>query len=377
MEGLQGDTDRMSRFRTFAAFALLGLTASSGHLLLACESATDGADSAEALRKKQDAGSDAGGLDFQACEQQHVGTNADGDAVIVCDKPFATAPHVHLPADDTKSNVATITVAYNLPLAALEMRDGTTLALMDAQGKAISFQDHGGSLPASLRMPSNRNMYSLYRLTGKLGQATPSYGTTKIPGFHVVSGAPVVMIPGDVLDGTMLGAWEGTTSARKPDGTFAPDDQVPIRVAFANLERTNNLKIWQTGTSLPDGRVSKLKGVIENFDRDVKASDGTCYKALTSLGDKNPFNGAHAGNVDAYRLGGMHFPGDQVLVFTVPAATSDWSMTAMGGLGPFEPGGWIANAGWPEVHLEPHGLPKGNSITLHLVTSDSGGGGGC
>jgi hypothetical protein len=244
---------------------------------------------------------------------------------------------------------------------------------MDAKGNPIAFQDHGASMPAAMRMPSNRNMYTVYRVTGTLGQTAPPFGGGKVPAINVLSGAPVVMLPGKVIDGTMLGAWEGTTTARKPDGTFGPDT-VPLRIRFDALAPTNNLKIWLTGTSLHDGPVYRLTGTVENFDKSVKSADGTCYPSLLSLGDQIPFHGATKADVDAFRLGGMHFPGDQVLVFTVPQGTSDWSVTAMGGLGPFAPPDWIATAGWSALRLDPHGLPKGNRIDIHVA---SGGGGGC
>jgi len=356
------------------AFAALGLLSASTTFLGACSasSSDDGESADDELRKKKDAGADPS-LDFQACDQQHVDKNADGDKIIICDKPFATPPFVRFPDDDTKSDVVTLYAAFDVSVGNFVTRDGTERVTMDDKGNAIAFQTHGAGLPSEMRMPCNRNMYTLYRITGKLGQAKQSWSKDTIPGIQVATGAPVVMVPGKIIDGSLVGAWEGTTNARRPDGTFAPD-VVPIRVSFSNLVPVSNLKIWETGTSLPDGPVFKLTGTIENFDKSVKASDGTCYPALTSLGDKNPFHGATSGDVDTYRLGGMHFPGDQVLVFTVPKATSDWSVTAMGGLGPFGPSDWLATKGRSTLSLNPHGLPKGNKIEIKVVT---GGGGGC
>lgn len=347
----------------------LMLSSAVAGLLVACgASPGDDASQEDDLRKK-----DGGAAHFSACEQQHVGANADGDSLIVCDKPFADAPHVRLPADDTSGDTVTLYVAYQLSTGEFFTRDGKSLYLTDGKGKALGFQDHGESLPKSMRMPSNRNMYTLYRVTGTISQVAPPFGKDKVPAIHVATGEPVAMIPGDVIDGTMLGTWEGMTNLRTADGKFS-EDETPIRVSFTNKVAGTNLKVWESGTSLPDGKVFKLTGVIENWDKSVKGSDGKCYPALTGLGDKNPFHGAKNGKVDTYRLGGMHFAGDQVLVFTVPGGTTNWSMTAMGGLGPFSPVDWISKKGWSELSLTPHGMPMGNAIQLHIA---SGGGGGC
>lgn len=309
--------------------------------------------------------SDAG-LDFAACEAQHVTPNADGDTVISCDTPFASAPRVKLPDDDKTGAVATLFGAFDLIGSALVLRDGSRLAVVDDHGAPLSLRDADGKVPASLRIPSNRTMYMLYRITGSIAGPT----------VHVLSGTPLVMIPGQVLDGAMLGVWEGTTTTRKADGWFTTD-RVPLRVRLSQLTPAKNLDTWTSDTALADGTTFRMTGEIENLNHAVKGSDGTCYPALSSLGDANPFHGATSGAVAMHRLGGMHAPGDNELVFTLPNGTTNWSETAMSQLGPFAPADWISTAGGATtLHLRPHGAPKGNVIELHHIDA-AGGGGGC
>jgi hypothetical protein len=343
-----------------AAFALL-LVGS------ACGSSSEGSSRGDGPLEGGD------GLAFAACASQHVAPNADGDTVIQCDQPFASSPRVHLPADDTAGAVVTVYAAIDGQDTAV-LRDGRRLAFMDDQGASISFHDpthdRHGSLPAGLRMPSNRGMYLVYRLTGTFGQATPPFGTP-VPAIHVLSGAPVVMLPGQVIDGAMVGVWEGTTGARNPDGSFTTEE-LPLRVRFSDKAPTKSLDAWDPDTPLADGAVFKLTGEIENYVRSVRGSDGKCYPALTSLGDKNPFHGAPTGAVDAYRMTGMHTQGDQWVVLTVPVGATSFSVTTMSPLGPFAPSDWIATGAGAALALKPHGL-NGSRIPLHRVDSAAGG----
>lgn len=333
----------------------------------------------DAAAADADAATPDADLDFAACAAQHVAPNADGDRVIQCDQPFAAAPRVHLPADDTAGAVATLYAAIDGQETAV-LRDGSRLAFMDEAGAVISFhdptKDRSGSLPAALRMPSNRSMYLVYRLTGTLGQATPLNGGAPVAAIHLASGEPFVMLPGEQIDGAMLGVWEGTTGKRNADGSFTPD-QVPLRVRFSTKAPTKSLDAWASNTPLADGPVFELRGEIENYDQAIKASDAKCYAALSSLGTSNPFFGATSGAVTAYRLTGMHTQGDEWLVFTVPQGATDFSVTTMSPLGPFSPKDWIAVGGASELVLKPHGL-KGSLIKLHHVDAAAAGdGGGC
>jgi hypothetical protein len=205
-------------------------------------------------------------------------------------------------------------------------------------------------------------MYLVYKITGTLGQATPPFATAPVPAVHVLSGTPFVMLPGQVIDDAGMGVWEGTTAG------------VALRVRFSSKVPTTSLDAWDPSTPLADGAAFKLSGAIENYDHAVKASDGKCYPALTSLGDANPFRGAATGAVDAHRMVGMHTAGDQWLVLTVPSGATSFSETTMSPLGPFAPMDWIATAGPSELSLKPHGL-AGSVITLHHVDSAVGGDG--
>ena len=105
----------------------------------------------------------------------------------------------------------------------------------------------------------------------------------------------------------------------------------------------------------------------------VRAADGTCIASLASLGADSPFAGATSGAVSLERIGGMHFPGDDEHVLTMPQGAKGWSLTAMGSFGRFLPADFISKQPG-SGQMTPHGTPSGAGIELHAVTT---GGGGC
>jgi DNA-binding transcriptional regulator LsrR (DeoR family) len=88
--------------------------------------------------------------------------------------------------------------------------------------------------------------------------------------------------------------------------------RVAIRVTFTKLtnEISGELGEWQNSKKLPDGTLSSVAGQIDNFDAGVKGADGKCIGSLEAMGAANPFDGAKSGDILEFRVGGMHFPGD-------------------------------------------------------------------
>jgi len=57
---------------------------------------------------------------------------------------------------------------------------------------------------------------------------------------------------------------------------------------------------------------------IDNLEHAVTLDDGRCVPSLKSLGVANPFYGATAAGVRAYRASNMHGPGDHEFAFVYP-----------------------------------------------------------
>ena len=95
--------------------------------------------------------------------------------------------------------------------------------------------------------------------------------------------------------------------------------------------------------------------------------------SLASLGASSPFAGAANGDVSLVRIGGMHFPGDDEHVLTMPEGAKGWSLTAMGSFGRFLPSDFISTKPG-SGQMTPHGTPTGAGIELEAVTA---GGGAC
>lgn len=301
------------------------------------------------------------------CEKQTHVTNADGDVVERCDRPFAEAPFVRLPADEiVEGGLSTLYMTYGYRRVLVD-RNGVEYAMTDENGTAYAgpASEREAHLPKSLRLPSNRNLYSVYRVRGRIGKVQGKYDNEPKPAIWVESGAPVVTIPGKVIDGNYLGVWEGDASRRTGERKFDPNDRVPLRIRFTKLEANGVLPLWDSPTEeLSEGELYKLVGTIENFDRPVKGSDGKCYPALTALGENNPFHGARSGMVVIYRHPHMHKSGDQVSVVKIPEGSTDWSPEGMSMLQMFSPAGFVSPKAIEPIEYGPHGMPMGNDLRI-------------
>jgi hypothetical protein len=313
----------------------------------------------------------------KVCSTQHTGDSADGDSLTICDKTFTTMPFVRPPADKVSTTVSTIYVGIDLTTGGrFVTREGDSYALADSSGKVISLNaTSSNAIVKSLRMPSNRNLYMIYRVQGEIGTGTDPIFNTTIPIIKATSAKPVILIDGKAIDTAQtFGAWEGTVAARTSDTSFDSNKRVKIRVSFTSVSGSAaHFAEWGGGKSLTDGDSYTVNGAIENFTTSVRADDGTCMPSLASLGANSPFAGAASGALQLQRIAGMHFPGDDEHVLTMPVGAKGWSLTAMGSFGRFLPSDLISTKPG-SGDMTPHGTPSGAGIELTAVTS---GGGGC
>jgi len=308
------------------------------------------------------------------CATQHEGKSADGEAVVVCDQTYQALPFVRPPKDTTKTFY--VGISDMMEGGRMVTRDGHEYALADSNGKVLSFtQSTTNAIVKSIHMPSNRNLYTLYKVSGEVGTGTDPIFKTKIDVIKATSIKPVILISGKAIDTAQtFGAWEGTVAARKDASSFDPNKRVAVRIKFSTVDKSAaHFASWQGGTSLKDGDYYVVHGTVENFSSGVVADDGSCMPSLASLGAQSPFYGAKSGDVSLQRIGGMHIPGDDEHVLTMPAGAQGWSVTAMGSFGRFLPADFISTkAGSGD--MTPHGTPSGAGISLDAVTK---GGGSC
>jgi hypothetical protein len=247
--------------------------------------------------------------------------------------------------------------------------------LADEMG-AITLADTA-RLPAGLRWPSYRFLYTIYRVRGE----TTTVAGEPRPGLRVVSLEPAITIRGEAIDSLGLGAWEGTVSRRTGPNTFSHDDRLRVRMTFDGVEpnaHVATLPVWDELTVLlptPEASLFRTTGVIANWNERITAADGTCLEALATLGEASPFYGTTNASVALYRYPFMHGPGDHVTVFDYPLGAMDLSENGMGGIyfnhpaaliqdGPREP--------WGEWFAIPHATPNGHSIE-DMVAVEGGG----
>jgi len=307
------------------------------------------------------------------CATQHSGKSADGDAVTICDQTYQTLPFVRPPKDTLTSFY--VGISDMMEGGRMVTRDGKSYALADSSGKVLSFTSSTNAIVKSIHMPSNRNLFTLYKVTGETSTGTDPTFKTKIDIIKATSIKPVIVISGKAIDTAQtFGAWEGTVAARKNASSFDPNKRVPVRIKFEKITGTaSHFANWQGGASLKDGDSYTVQGTVENFEDPVVAADGTCMPSLASMGTSSPFAGAASGDVSLIRIGGMHMPGDDEHVLTMPQGAQGWSVTAMGSFGRFLPSDFISKKPG-SGDMTPHGSPSGAGIELTAVTK---GGGAC
>ncbi|MGZ6142762.1 MAG: hypothetical protein ACXWLM_05460 [Myxococcales bacterium] len=336
----------------FAAGSLIGLSAAVVSVLFAF-----GVPEQQGCGGGSDLG-DADLADVKAaamCAQQHAGKTHEGESVVVCDQPFAGAPRVKLPADTR----TTLYLAF----------ESNTRDAMWVDRSGVEYVASGAT-PA--HMPSNRNLYLIYQVTGTVGTKDNQ------PSLHVTSAKPAVLLEGKAIDGAVT-VWEGTVTRRTSASAWDWNATVPLRITIGSSKPAlRGLPVWgDTGKILADGPVLEMEGAIDNWYHAVRDSKGKCYPALTGMDKANPFAGAKSGHVALYRMATMHFAGDQVMVLEYPQGTTGLSQNGMGGITVLHPAAFIQTGTDPRWHVQqfrPHSAPNGNIVELRPA---SGGGGGC
>src|SRR3954462_4177028 len=134
----------------------------------------------------QAAADDEADLTASVCAEQHAGKSHDGESVIVCDKVFDHAPQVKLPAD-----------AGSTYYLALQTAGRVTL-FIDRNG--VEYASTNDKLPAAMKMPSNRSLYFVYKVTGTVGTWTDPISKEKMPSIHVTAAKPYVLLSTGAID---------------------------------------------------------------------------------------------------------------------------------------------------------------------------------
>ncbi|MCY1059191.1 hypothetical protein [Nannocystis sp. SCPEA4] len=318
---------------------------------------TDGTDTAATDSTATDTGAtqpttgdtDDPPVEFQYCAEQH----ADGD-VIVCDRAFDTMPRVHLPPDDDT------TVFAGHPLA---LRDGRKVTLVDEQGDLAfpGYQAKDPRVPEGFAWPSYEFIEHVYRISGTI--------TTRADGVAIADAevTPVLRLAPEVLDGQLLGTWEGTLSKRIDDGHYDETVRVPIRVTFDRFsDEHHDLHRWNPYDDADPILTYSLPvlGTIVNASQPITLSDGTCAPALTSLGEGNPWFGL-GDEAELLRELAMHTLGDTQLLF----------MGWMGPMDPATPAALIQDEVrdvYTRFSAYPHGTPNGQHLDDFVRVSAGG-----
>ncbi len=270
-------------------------------------------------------------IDFAFCAEQHT----EG-AVVVCDKAFDSAPRVHLPPDDG------VTVHAAVGGSGLVSRDGQVV-------DRVTFDTTGtnADVPAGFAMPSYEFLEHVYAITGQTVR-------------------PILRITPEVLDGNLLGTWEGTLSRRVAVGEYDEATRIPIRVTFDHFaDAQHEIHRWNPYEASDPilTYALRVQGTIANATQPITLASGTCAPSLASLGDGNPRLGMPDA-VEFMREVAMHAPGDKQLLFE-------------GWMGPIDhamPAALIAvTPDASEYSAYPHGSPNGQHLD-DLARVATGGG---
>ncbi len=267
-----------------------------------------------------------GPIAFQFCATQH-----DAGGLVVCDQAFETAPRVHLPADGSVYGAV----------------GGKGFVGADGQVLLAFLPASPASNPPGFAMPSYEFVETVYRLDGN----------------DVV---PVVKLAPEVLDGNLLGTWEGTLSTRIDDDHYDQANRIAIRVTFDRFDSAHHdLHRWDPYDAADPiiGYRLATMGTIENTTTAVTLANGSCAPSLVSFGAGNPTTSP---DLTLMREFAMHVPGDMSLLF------EGW----MGAIDHALPGALIATTPEASAYAAyPHGTPNGQ----HLAdfTRVTAGGGTC
>ena len=227
----------------------------------------------------------SGGGSVALCAKQHDET-AGGDALIVCDDAFDTAPYVHLPDASATSDVMAL--------------DRCT-SFIDRDGKQ---HPPSAAITKSLCMKFGTDQdqrvhgWDLYKVT------LDAKGEVTAFARYAVIDEKNLLRP---LTGS---AAEGKISKKKSDGHFNLDTSIPIRVSFGQPEVVQSEK---------DGTTSyQLVGTVENLSSGVTSADGPCLPPMSS-DSGNPFPGVTKAELWFFRVPSMHLPGDDEGVMDIRA----------------------------------------------------------
>jgi hypothetical protein len=306
-----------------------------------------------------------GGSLGDVCAEHTPGTTADGDAVEACQKTFAERPFVRPPEDERPaSGTATLYAALVASPYRFIDREGTEYLVVDENKSPME------ELPSALKMPSNRDLYLVYRVTGTIETAPGPDEGSDVPAIIVDDARPAILLEGRAIDSALLGGWEGTASKRVGTNEYDETVRIPVRIQFDTTEPLEDLAEWDDPSkTLTDGERFAMVGTIQNAHDSVLASDGSCLPGLGSLGDMNPFYEATSDIVKLDRIAGMHIPGDNVLVLEYPEGIGNSGMTSIAPLSPAGLLQLVASDTYSKMNIFPHGTPNGSRIDLRHVTA--------
>jgi hypothetical protein len=302
-----------------------------------------------------------------ACPSLGSRATAEGYRVLVCEALFDDAPRVRPPPDEASGDELTLYAGvskFTYHWLSGDTRAGEHYELLDEQGAPVGPTSSG--LPEGLLMPSNRNLYTLYRLRGT------RVGTTQL---RLHDATPVLVFGDGVIEGALLGAWEGEASRRVGEGAYDREVPVRFRVTFGVTEAMPPVRAWEWDSALSEYGAVALLGEIDTWTKPRRSADGACLAPLSALGDEHPFFGATSGTLRLYRLAGMHLEGDEQQILDYPPGASELSGNGMDGLRYMSPGGLLREAGGDvEIDFFPHSTPNGHHVRIFPV---QGGGDDC
>jgi hypothetical protein len=364
--------------------------------LLTASCAMIGGVQRNASHTKDDSGESA------VCPQSHSGTTRDlpeGATVTICDKFYDSAPFVRLPESDDFADESHVTFYGAVDMlypakATLQDRTGQKYLVLNANGALNGVYDYS-ALPASMGMPSFTYVYLIYKFEGKLAPVPDDTDYPGTKGIILSTATPMIYVPSTLIDDYVLGSWEGKINLRIDPAPAADDigadlfdttSQATIRITYKSLQPipsefggANALHAWpdlEHGHQyLLDVKLMDAVGAVDNFNGNVMGSDGTCIKALSLLGNRNPFLDATSGDIQFFRWPGMHGAGSEADVMVFPDGARSLYHTGMSL--PFSMKASTLILPNPQYVVDefPHGIHRG--FELSGLRKVSGGGGAC